>query len=172
MNNEASSIYHLAVQLKYEIALSEFMEMAWLRHRSSMRWIIGICVGVLGFILGVFIYVYVGHGLGVVLISLAIFLLLMQLVIPSLVFRRFYRRNKRLFGMRIVTINDAGIISDQQLGHTETAWNLYERFLETQRLFLLYQSADLIGILPKRAFLDTAGQEQFRSLAVSKIRRQ
>ena len=45
-------IYYLAVQLKYEITLPEFREMAWLRHRSSIRWIIGICMGILGLGLG------------------------------------------------------------------------------------------------------------------------
>ena len=87
------------MQLKYEITPHEFSEMAWLRHRSSIRWIIGICVGIAGLLLGSVIYIYSDHGLGLILIGFSIFLLLLQLVIPSLVFRRFYRRNIRMFGM-------------------------------------------------------------------------
>lgn len=144
--------------------------MAWLRHRSSIRWIIGICVGIMGLGLGVALYVYTEHWSGIFLIALSIFLLLVQLVIPSLVFARVYRRNSRMFGMRTVTISDAGIVADHQLGHTESTWNMYEKFHETPRLFLLYQSADLIGIVPKRTFASPADLQQFRTLIASKLR--
>jgi hypothetical protein len=158
------------VQLKYEITLPEYKEMAWLRQRSSIRWIIGICIGVIGLLLGFVFYVYVEHGLGLVLIAFSIFLLLMQWAVPSLVFGRVYRRNSRMFSTRTVTTSDTGIVSDHQLGHSESAWNMYEKFRETQNLFLLYQSTDLIGILPKRAFAIPANLQQFRALIASKIR--
>jgi hypothetical protein len=158
------------VQLKYEITFPEFREMAWLRHRSSIRWIIGICVGVGGLMLGSIFFVYADHWLGIFLIALSVFLLLLQLVIPSLVFARVYRRNSRMFGMRIITVSDTGIVSDHQLGHTESAWNMYEKCCETPRLFLLYQSSDIIGIVPKRAFASPADLQQFRALIASNIR--
>lgn len=158
------------MQLKYEITLPEFTEMAWARHRSSIRWITGICVGVVGLLLGSVIYIYSDHGLGLILIGFSIFLLLLQLVIPFLVFRRFYRRNIRMFGMRTVNISDRGIVADHQLGHVEATWNMYEKFRETQNLFLLYQSTDVVGIVPKRVFIDPADLQQFRDLIASKIR--
>jgi hypothetical protein len=158
------------VQLKYEITFPEYKEMAWLRHRSSIRWIIGICLGIMWLGLGLVFYFYADHGLALFLIAAAVFLLLLQLVIPSLVFARVYRRNSRMFGMRTVTVSDTGIVSDHQLGHTESAWNTYEKFRETPRLFLLYQSADIIGIVPKRAFANPADLQQFRALIASKVR--
>ena len=166
---EQSSII-LAVQLKYEIALPEFMEMAWIRHRSSVRWIFGICVGVLGLLMGLIFYVYANPALAIVLIAFSILLLLMQFVVPTQVFRWIYRRNPRMFGTRTINITDSGIIADYELGHIETAWSMYEKFRETEKLFLLYQSADLIGIVPKRAFADAAAIEQFRTLVASKVR--
>jgi hypothetical protein len=158
------------VQLKYEITLPEFREMAWLRHRSSIRWIIGICVGVMGLLLGSVFYVYSDHSLGLILVAFSIFLLLMQLVIPSLVFRRAYQRNGRMVSMRTVTISDTGIVSDHPLGHSESAWGMYEKFRETEKSFLLYQTTDVIGILPKRAFANPADIQQFRALITCKIR--
>jgi len=143
--------------------------MAWLRHRSSIRWITGICLGAGGLILGLVFFVYTDHWLGLFLMIAFVFLLLVQLIVPSLAFARVYRRNSRLFGMRTVTLSDAGIVSDHQMGHTESAWNMYEKFRETQNLFLLYQSADIIGIVPKRAFASPADIEQFRSLIASRI---
>ena len=144
--------------------------MAWLRHRSSIRWITGICLGVGGFVLGLVFFVYAGHWFGIFLIALSVFLLLVQLIVPPLAFARVYRRNSRLFGMRTVTVSDTGIVSDHQLGHTESAWNMYEKFRETRNLFLLYQSTDIIGIVPKRAFASPADLEQFRALIASKVR--
>jgi hypothetical protein len=156
--------------MKYEITFPEFREMAWLRHRSSIRWIVGICMGIMGLGLGLVFYFYIDHWLGLFLIAASAFLLLLLLIIPSLVFARVYRRNSRMFGMRTVTVSDAGIVSDHQLGHTESAWNTYEKFRETQKLFLLYQSTDIIGIVPKRAFASPAGLQQFRALIASKVR--
>jgi len=76
------------MELQYEILLPEFMEMAWIRHRSSIRWLVGICVGVIGLILGIVLYIYAEPVMGVFLAALSIFLLLMQFVIPTFVFRR------------------------------------------------------------------------------------
>ena len=143
--------------------------MAWLRHRSSIRWIIGICLGVGGFMLGLVFFVYTDHWFGIFLIVLSVFLLLLQLVIPPLAFARVYRRNSRLFGMRTVIVSDTGIVSDHQLGHTESAWSMYEKFRETPRLFLLHQTSDIVGIVPKRAFASPAELEQFRALIASKV---
>ncbi|HEY2114877.1 MAG TPA: YcxB family protein [Candidatus Angelobacter sp.] len=159
-----------AVQLNYEIKFPEFQEMAWLRHRSSIRWIIGICLGIFGLGLGLVFYVYSDHVSGLIIIGFSIFLLLVQFVIPSLVFARVYRRNSRMFGTRTVTISDAGIVSDHQLGHSEAGWNMYEKFRETQNLFLLYQTTDVIGIVPKRVFANPADLQQFRALIASRIR--
>jgi hypothetical protein len=72
--------------------------------------------------------------------------------------------------MRTVTVSDTGIVPDHQLGHTESAWNMYEKFRETQKLFLLYQSSDIIGIVPKRVFASPADLQQFRGLIASKVR--
>ena len=158
------------MQLKYEITLPEYSEMAWVRHRSSIRWGIGICIGVIGLLCGAVSYVYADHGLALFVIAVSIFLLLMQFVVPSLVIRRSYRRNSRMFGMRTVTISDTGIVADHPLGHAEATWNMYEKFRETEKLFLLYQSTDLIGILPKRVFANADDLQQVRTLIASKIR--
>ncbi|HWG49375.1 MAG TPA: YcxB family protein [Candidatus Acidoferrales bacterium] len=157
------------MQLQYEILLPEFMEMAWARHRSSIRWLVGICVGVIGLIVGIVFWIYATPWLGIFLVVLSAWLLLMQFVIPTFAFRRVYRRNSSMFGPRTVTVTDTGITSDHQLGRSESAWNTYFKFQETQRSFLLYQSADLIGILPKRAFVHGADLQQFRALLVAKV---
>jgi hypothetical protein len=76
-----------------------------------------------------------------------------------------------MFGKRVVTITDGGIQSDHELGRSEATWNMYEKFRETPRLFLLFQSVDLIGILPKRVFSSPGDIEAFWDLLASKIPR-
>ena len=160
-----------AMRFQYEITLQEFLEMAWLRYRSSLRGIIGMCLAAIVFALGVFCYVFVAHDLGLYLVGLSIVFALILLAATSLSFRRVYRRNRRMFGMRTVSINDAGVISDHPLGHSETNWNMFDQFRETEHIFLLYQSADLISILPKRMFAAPAELEQFQALIMTKIRK-
>ncbi|HET9183654.1 MAG TPA: YcxB family protein [Candidatus Angelobacter sp.] len=157
------------MKLQYEILLPEFMEMAWTRHRSSIRWLVGICVGLIGFVVGIAFYIYATPWLGIFLVVLSVFLLLMQFVIPTFVFRRVYRRNSRMFGPRTVTVSGNGITSDHQLGRSEAAWNTYQKFKETERSFLLYQSADLIGILPKRAFTAPEDLQAFKDMLRAKV---
>lgn len=143
--------------------------MAWIRHRSSIRWFIGISIGVIGLIGGIAFYIYSDPVLGIFLTLLSVILLLMQFVVPTFMFRRVYRRNSRMVGPRTVTVSDTGFTSDHQLGHSEAPWNTYQKFTETKRSFLLYQSADLIGILPKRAFAVPGDLQEFRALLKAKV---
>ena len=100
------------MKFEYEISQPEFIEMAWYRHRTSIRWSIGIAVGILGFVLGIFFYQYADHWLGFFTIAISILLLMMQSVIPTAAFRRAYRRNEKMFSKRVVTITENGIQSD------------------------------------------------------------
>lgn len=169
---EVAIVYYYArMQFQYEITLPEFLEMAWLRYRSSMRWIIGISFPAILFVIGVLCFIAAAHAVGMYLVSLSILFLIILLAVTSLGFRRVYRRNSRMFGPRTVSVTDAGFVSDHPLGHSEANWNMFEKFRETPDLFLLYQSADLISILPKRVFATPAELEQFQTLIRVKIRK-
>ncbi len=143
--------------------------MSWLRHRTTIRWILGLCFGGIVFALGLFVYIFVAHDLGFILIGLAIFFMLLLVATTSFSLRRVYHRNRSFFGPRTITISEEGIVSDNPLGHAETTWDKYQQFRETKNLFLLYQSQDVIGILPKRVFATSSDLEQFKSLMATKI---
>ncbi len=157
------------MKLEYEITLHEYREMAWIRHRASVRWIVGLCLSAVVFLFGILSYFYVAHDLGLYFIGLATFVAVLLFLVTNVSIRSIYRRNSRMFGPRTVTISDAGFVSDHPLGHSETSWNTFDKFRETKDLFLLYQSADLISILPKRVFASPADLDQFRTLLVSKV---
>jgi hypothetical protein len=163
-------MYYLVVKFEYEITQQEFLEMAWLRYRASSRWKFALAFGALLLAAGIFFYFFADHSIGLILIGGFVFFMSLNTTVTALSFRRVYRRNSRLFGLRTTTIRDAGFVSDSPMGHTETTWNMYEKFRETKNLFLLYQSADLIGILPKRVFATPPDLQEFRSLLTSKLR--
>jgi hypothetical protein len=158
------------MKFSYEITQHEFLEMAWLRYRASARWKFALSFWALLLVAGILLCVSAERALGFILLCASVLFLLMIIGITSLSFRRGYRRNPRLFGARTTTITDAGVVSDHPLGHVETTWNMYAKFRETKNLFLLYQSADLIGILPKRVFASPDELQEFRLLLTAKLR--
>lgn len=62
-----------------------------------------------------------------------------------------------------------GIRMESDLGRRETKWPAFTRYSETDNLFILYEGARLIRVLPKRAFV-TEHVSAFRELLASKVR--
>jgi len=69
-----------------------------------------------------------------------------------------------------VTFDDAGLTSDSEVAHVEIKWSSFEKFKETKNRFLIYQTKDVAGIMPKRAFPSLESVEEFRNLLASKVR--
>lgn len=78
-------------------------------------------------------------------------------------------RNREIFRPRKLNISEAGILSDGPQGHIETPWSRYVRFRETKRLFMLYLSNDVKGIVPKRVFQDPAQMNSFRAFVSARV---
>lgn len=71
--------------------------------------------------------------------------------------------------MRTVTFDDEGVTSERATGRVEAKWSSFVSFKETKNLFLTYQGKDVVGIVPKRAFLNPETVVQFRNLLASKL---
>ncbi len=140
------------------------------RIRPARR-LVRICLYGVGVFLGVAVYQYIEHVIGVFFISLFATLIILQIIMPYIVHRRIYFRNPRLYGKRTVTFDNEGLTSDSDLAHVEIKWSSFEKFRETKNLFLIYQTNDVAGITPKRAFPSPEAVEQFRNLLVSKVPR-
>jgi len=157
------------VQVRYEITPSDHLEMLKIRFGLSAR--LGkILLGSAGILLGVFGYHFFGDTWIVVIVVFAA-LTVTQLFMPYLIHRRIYYRNRALFEMRTVTFNDEGIKSEKATGNIEAKWSSFEKFKETKNLFLTYQTKDVVGVVPKRAFANPEAVAQFRNLLVSKLHR-
>jgi hypothetical protein len=68
-----------------------------------------------------------------------------------------------------VTVRESGLIAEQRGIRTEVAWSRFVRFREAENHFLLYESADLYAIVPKRGFSSVADIEAFRDVATRGI---
>jgi hypothetical protein len=102
-------MYYLVVKFEYEITQQEFLEMAWLRYRASARWKFALAFGALLLAAGIFFYFFADHSIGLILIGGFVFFMSLNTTVTALSFRRVYRRNSRLFGLRTTTIRDAGL---------------------------------------------------------------
>jgi len=159
------------VQLQYDITPAEHFEMVKnVRIRTAGR-LVRICLYGVGVLIGVVSYQYLGQLFGVFLISLFTTLIILQIIMPYIIHRRIYSRNPRLYGRRTVIFDDEGLTSDSDVAHVEIKWSSFEKFKETKNLFLIYQTKDVAGITPKRAFPNPEAVEEFRNLLASKVRR-
>lgn len=157
------------MQIRYEITPSDHREM--LKVRFGLRARLGkVLIGVAGIALGAFGYHYFGDA-WVVVIALFVGLTLIQVFLPYIIQRKIYRRNPQLFEMRTVTFNDDGVKSEKSTGNIEAKWSSFVRFKETKNLFLTYQSKDVVGMVPKRAFSNLDDIGRFRNLLASKLPR-
>ncbi|HLW51205.1 MAG TPA: YcxB family protein [Candidatus Angelobacter sp.] len=159
------------MQVEYEITPGDHLESVKIRYRSSVRRFVMTFLGIVLLLLGILTYPYFERGWSVLEISLSAWILLLQLFIPRIVHWLIYYRNRRIFGPRKVTFDEVGVISDGPQGHVETPWKSYVKFRESKRLFLLYLSQDVKGIVPKHAFKDDAQLDAFRSLVAARLPR-
>jgi hypothetical protein len=157
------------MQIRYEITPSDHLEMMKVRFGLAAR-LVKILICIAGLSLGIFGYRYFGHSWSVVIAVFAVFTIL-QVFLPFIIHRKVYYRNPRLFGMRTVTFSDDGLESENQLAHVEIKWSSFEKFKETKNLFITFQTKDVVGIVPKRAFPNQEAVAQFRNLLASKVRR-
>ena len=156
------------MQLFYEITPTDHLEMVKAVRSGSVTRILTICLGVVGLVAAVLM---VDESWGAALVLPCLVIIILGIFLPYLVHRRVYHRNPRLYGMRTVTFDEHGLKSDSEIAHVEIKWTSFEKFEETKNLFLTFQTRDIVGIVPKRAFGNPATVEQFRELLTSKVRR-
>jgi hypothetical protein len=68
-----------------------------------------------------------------------------------------------------LTAREGGLVVVERSVQSEVAWSRFVRVREGPDHFLLYRSADLYGIVPKRGFATAADLESFRNLATDRI---
>lgn len=84
--------------------------------------------------------------------------------------RKAYAEQKTLQQPITVTWSEEGFRSKGQQGDWNVPWNDYLKWTEDSKVILLYQSARVFNMLPKRV-LTPAQIEDFRQLVATHIKR-
>jgi hypothetical protein len=82
--------------------------------------------------------------------------------------RRCYAKDRRLQNGFTADISESGIHWKSEFIDSSVEWGLFLRFLESDRVFLLYQTGRLFNMFPKAAF-GPGGIEEFRELVRGKL---
>ncbi len=75
-------------------------------------------------------------------------------------------RNRILFGKQRVTLSPDGITKSGELDETRIAWPAVERVIKDREHVFIYTSALTAFIVPRRAFADLVGFDEFAMKAV------
>jgi hypothetical protein len=97
------------------------------------------------------------------IILLALWLLALLVWVPFN-WRRCYARDRRLQHEFTANISEDGVHLQSSDFDANLKWSLYLRFLESDRVFLLYQTNRMFNLLPKAAF-GPGEIDEFRELA-------
>jgi len=82
--------------------------------------------------------------------------------------RRCYAKDRRLHDEFTAEISEEGVYMESPTFNANLKWGLFLRFLESDRVFLLYQTSRMFNLLPKLAFAPTEIDE-FRQLLRCKL---
>lgn len=83
--------------------------------------------------------------------------------------RQIYRGQPGLRGLHHVKCSESGSEWESAHGSGRTDWSIYVKWRESPRMFILYQSSNLISIIPKHWFgADEQAIDQFRELLNAK----
>jgi hypothetical protein len=82
--------------------------------------------------------------------------------------RRDFRGHPRFSQKQVVQVDGVGLFVESEVEQSELSWAAFERFQETQTLFLLYLGARSVQVIPKRA-LSTDQMVELRQLLSSKL---
>jgi hypothetical protein len=97
----------------------------------------------------------IGLGLGLVGLS----------VTQRALLTRRFRRTWNQMEPTELTVRENGVVVTERGAQSEVAWSRFKRLREGEKHFLLYRSADLYGIVPKRGFACEDDLEAFRKMA-------
>lgn len=154
--------------------IDDYVEAQRLHRRGSIwrQWdrVVGwlfflICAGA-----GLLIVVSNPHQYRIALPSLAmaVFWALLLFVFPGLRMRYIFKRSPYFSQESSFDISEEGILNENPNMRSQRSWNLFTKWAENERLFMIYSSPVQFVLLPKRSFA-TGAAEQLRELLRRKI---
>jgi hypothetical protein len=160
------------MQIEFQCDLKDYEELFAAQLAKPLgRKILFSAVSGLLIIAVVFALVSLGmpEGRAFVFIILCWFALVVtSLVIRRVWIRRDFRGHPHFSRRQVVQVDEIGLRVESGVERSEMKWAAYERYQETQTLFLLYLGARSVQPIPKRA-LSADQTEELRELLSSKV---
>jgi hypothetical protein len=154
--------------------LDDYLEAHRLHRKGSIwrQW-----ERVVGFL---FLFICIGAGLLIVLptprlyrtalplLGLAVFWVLLLFVFPRMRIQYVFKRNPYLNQESTVEVSEEGILTENPNMRSQRNWNMFIRWAENERLFMVYSAPNQFLLLPKRSL--AAGEaDQLRDLLGRKL---
>lgn len=167
----ANEIFELSGKITFDDLL-KFYYFETLRKTWWFWALISTCMIML--IVTVVVFTILSHGYEVARPSLPIvlaclFFLTLKGVPPYVAARREYQSNMRLDEPMVVKFSSAGVHAVSSNSSGDTSWKAFWRICEAKSFFCLYYSAGSAWILPKRFFVSSIQQDQWRELVEAQI---
>ncbi len=145
------------MEVRYSCNRADYAEVLTAAGATTLgRKMFGAVIGIVLIILSLATVVNLGlsqriaAAIGIILFP-ALMLVYKFVVFPWWV-RRDFRGHPNFSRDQTVRIDEHGLHKGGEVGQSETKWAAYERFGETQNLFLLYLGERSIEAVPKRSF--------------------
>ncbi|MGE5657476.1 MAG: YcxB family protein [Actinomycetota bacterium] len=155
------------MKLEYQLTLNDYVEasQAHLKSRSILLWIGSI----LFFLIGILSIIFnPAEGMGYCFVVLGIFYIPLIKLINRYQLTRLWKSQPSIREPISLEVNEERINFKSPAFESNVKWQVYTKFRETKKLFMLYQSHHLFNILPKRAFVSNEQLDQFRELLRTK----
>jgi YcxB-like protein len=161
------------MEVQYACTLADYVEvLTTARSRTLKRKIFSAVITMSLLTLGAAVMVSLGFRQSVafpimVVLLAGFWLIRRQVLYPSWV-RKDFASHPNFSRERTLRIDESGLNWSSEVDRSETKWQAFSRFQETENLFVLYLGERLAEAVPKRA-LAGAQLDEFRQLLFKKL---
>ena len=161
------------MEVRYACTLADYAEvLTTTRARTLKQKIFGAVVAAALLTLGVAAMVGLGFRQGVAAMIVAVLLtgfwLIRRYVGFPLWVKKDFAKHPNFSRERTLRVEESGITWSSAVDRSETKWQAFSRFQETENLLVLYLGERLAEAVPKRA-LSEAQLDEFRRLLLEKL---
>ena len=161
------------MEVQYTCNLADYAEVLQTSGpRTLKQKIFGAAVGIVLITLGVAVMVGLGFRQGVSFLIMVVLLpacwVIRRYVLYPLWVRKDFAKHPNFSRGRTLRVDESGLTWSSEVDRSETTWQAFSRFQETENLFVLYLGERLAEAVPKRA-LAAAQLDEFRHLLLKKL---
>src|SRR6266480_1174012 len=156
------------MEVSYRCNVDDYAEAQRAYAKKTVAFRIYLALAVICALVAVYLVIYVDIFLAGLLVLVAGFWMLPQLLYPWRI-RRDFTSHPNLSRVYKLKADTEGLDIRSETSQSNTMWSGYTGFRETTNLFLIFSGARMFIMIPKRAFAP-AETEEFRNLLQNNLR--